>query len=328
MWVGRVKPNGMTRIPEHADVDYGDGEGERPTDYPTLSDKAAKAFDVAHRALEAYDDPAVVWTGGADSTLTLHVVRAVADRRGHDRPPAVFPDHFQHFPDVVEFVERWADEWGIDLHVARNEDVAANATEPGGEVRVEDLNEANRHHVREVLKYDGETFPFLLDGYVGNHLLKTVPLNDAIETRGVDGVVSAVRWDERGARADETFFSPRRSADAHPAHDRVRPILPFTEADVWAAMWTEVVPATVPEFPDEGHVPDGAGDLPDGVGVEDVPVSGRYFEGYRSLGSAVSAEREDDSPAWVQERAATSGRTGGTRDDEDLMDRLRDLGYV
>lgn len=162
--VGPVNPNGVTRTPERADVDYGDGETERPADYPTLGDKADKAFEVARRTLEAYDDPAVVWTGDRDSTLTLYLVRAVADRHGYDRPPAVFLDHFQHFPDVVAFVERWADEWGIDLRVARNEDVAADAAEPGDEVRVEDLNEANRRRVRDALKYDGETFPFLLRG--------------------------------------------------------------------------------------------------------------------------------------------------------------------
>ena len=171
-------------FPEYVDVDYTDGEGESPNGYTTLDRKMQKAIEVTTEGLEEYDNPAVMWTGGKDSTLTLYFIKEVAEEYGFDTPTAVFIDHFQHFDDIIEFVEKWADEWGINVVYARNEDVRELADEPGDEVRVEDLNEQNQHHVRNILEYEDDTFPFLLDTYVGNHLLKTVPLNNApISTR-------------------------------------------------------------------------------------------------------------------------------------------------
>ncbi len=317
----------MTEFPDYLDVDYTDGEGGSPDDYTTLDRKMQKAVEVTAKGLEEYRNPAVMWTGGKDSTLTLYFIKEVAEEYGYDMPPAVFIDHFQHFDDITDFVERWADEWGVEVVYARNDDVREHADEPGDEVRVEDLNEQNQRHVREILEYDDDTFPFLLDTYVGNHLLKTVPLNNAIEDMSIDGIISGVRWDEQEARADETFFSPRHDPDIYPPHDRIHPILQFDEAAVWDAFWNYVVPDTVEAYPDEGYVPQGYDDLPDGVEREDVPISPKYFEGFRSLGSEVSTEKSAPEPAWLQD-LSTEERAGRAQDKEDLMERLRDLGYM
>jgi len=315
-------------FPEYLTVDYDDGTGAAPSDYPTTPDKLEKAIEVTETALKQYENPAVMWTGGKDSTLTLYFVAQVAEEYGYEMPPAVFIDHFQHFRDITDFVERWADHWGVELHYARNDDVGALADEPGDAIRVDDLNERNQREVREKLEYEEETFPFLLDTYVGNHLLKTVALNDAIEELGIDGIVSGVRWDEQEARADETFFSPRHEVEKYPPHDRVQPILQFDERAVWEATWNDVVPDTVPEWPDEGYVPQDYDDLPNGLTHEAVPVSPKYFEGFRSLGSEVSTTKSDDEPAWLQNLEGTSERAGRAQDKEDLMGRLRDLGYM
>ena len=318
-------------FPSYVDVDYTAGSTETPADYPTLEEKFDRAVEVTRRALAEYNCPAVLWTGGKDSTLLLYIVREVADEFGFAVPPAVFIDHFQHFEATRAFVERWADRWDLDLIDARNEDLGAyvreHDLEPGDEVPVDALDEHNRRHVRELLGYEEETFPFLLDTYVGNHLLKTVALNDTLRTHGIDGVLSGVRWDEQEARADETFFSPRHDADRYPPHDRIHPILQFDEAAVWAAFWQVVVPDTVAGYP-EGHVPESSTDLAAGVDREDLPVSPKYFEGYRSLGSEVSTGRTTDRPAWLQDFAATTERAGRAQDKEDLMRRLRDLGYM
>ncbi|MFC5136600.1 phosphoadenosine phosphosulfate reductase family protein, partial [Halorubrum glutamatedens] len=184
-------------------------------------------IEVTRHGLEQYDNPAVMWTGGKDSTLTLYFINEVAEQFGYEKPTAVFIDHYQHFDEITDFVEHWADEWDIELVYARNEDVGAyvdaHGLEPGDDVPVAELSEHNQHHVREILEYEEDTFPFLLDTYVGNHLLKTVALNDALEEYGIDGVISGVRWDEQEARADETFFSPRHDPDLFPPHDRIQP---------------------------------------------------------------------------------------------------------
>ncbi|TKX77150.1 nodulation protein, partial [Halorubrum sp. SD626R] len=244
----------------------------------------------------------------------------------------VFIDHYQHFDSITDFVERWADEWDIELVYARNEDVGAyvdeHGLEPGDDIPVDALSEHNQHHIRDILEYEEDTFPFLLDTYVGNHLLKTVALNDALEEYDIDGVISGVRWDEQEARADETFFSPRHDPDLFPPHDRIQPILQFAEADVWEAFWGYVVPDTVEAFPDEGYVPQADDDLPDGVTQADIPISPKYFAGFRSLGSEVSTEKTTEEPAWLQNLEDTTERAGRAQDKEDLMERLRDLGYM
>ena len=319
-------------FPEYLDVDYTDGEGEDPADYPRLPDKIEKAIEVTQTGLEQYENPAVMWTGGKDSTLTLYFINQVAEKYGYEKPTAVFIDHYQHFDEITDFTERWAEEWDINLVYARNEDVGEyvneNGLEPGDDIPVSALSEHNQHHVREILEYEDETFPFLLDTYVGNHLLKTVALNDALETHDIDGVISGVRWDEQEARADETFFSERHDPDIYPPHDRVQPILQFDESDVWGVFWNYVVPDTVEAFPEDGYVPESADDLPDGVEQDDVPISPKYFAGFRSLGSEVSTEKTTDEPAWLQDLDNTTERAGRAQDKEDLMERLRDLGYM
>ena len=315
-------------FPEYLDVDYTDGEGEDPEDYPTIEDKIEKAIEVTRRGLEQYENPAIMWTGGKDSTLVLYFVKEVAERFDLETPPAIFIDHFQHFDEIHDFVEKWADEWDLEVVYARNEDVRDNAGEPGDDVQVSDLNEHNQHHVKNILEYEEDTFPFLLDTYVGNHLLKTVALNDALEEYDIDGILSGIRWDEQEARADETFFSSRHDPDIYPPHDRVQPILQFKEADVWEAFWNFVVPETVDEYPDEGYVPQSADDLPNGLTQDDIPVSPKYFSGFRSLGSEISTEKSDEEPAWLQDLEGTTERAGRAQDKEDLMERLRDLGYM
>ena len=315
-------------FPEYVTVDYSEGEGQSPEGYPSLTDKIEKAVEVTRTGLEQYRNPAVMWTGGKDSTLALYFVVQVAEEYGYELPPTVFIDHFQHFDAVHDFIDRWADEWDLELGYARNDDVGRLGDQPGDDIRVEDLNERNQVEVREKLEYEEETFPFLLDTYVGNHLLKTVALNDAIEEHDIDGIISGVRWDEQEARADETFYSPRHDDDKYPPHDRVHPILQFDERAVWDATWNYVVPDTVSGWPDDGYVPEGYEDLPGDLTHADVPVSPKYFEGFRSLGSEVSTQKSDEDPAWLQDLESTVERAGRAQDKENLMERLRDLGYM
>ena len=319
-------------FPEYVTVDYTAGEGEDPEDYPTIEDKIEQAIEVTRTGLEEYENPVVMWTGGKDSTLTLYFITEVAKQFDLEVPPAVFIDHFQHFDAIHDFVDHWADKWGLDVIYARNEDIGGyveeHGLEPGDDIPIADLSEHNQHHVRNILEYEEDTFPFLLDTYVGNHLLKTVALNDAIEEYDVDGILSGVRWDEQEARADETFFSPRHDPDIYPPHDRIQPILQFEESAVWEAFWNFVVPETVDGFPADGYIPEGSDDLPNGLTQADIPVSPKYFAGFRSLGSQVSTNKSADEPAWLQDMANTTERAGRAQDKEDLMERLRDLGYM
>jgi len=167
-----------TDFPEYVNVDYTDGEGADPVDYPSLQSKIEKAIEVTKTGLEEYDNPAVMWTGGKDSTLTLYFINQVAEKYGYDKPTAVFIDHYQHFDEITDFTDHWADEWDIDLIYARNDDVGSyvdeHGLEPGDDIDISELSDHNQHHIREILEFEEDSFPFLLDTYVGNHLLKTV----------------------------------------------------------------------------------------------------------------------------------------------------------
>ena len=256
-----------------------------------LEEKLAYAKEVAARALRKAQRPVVLYTGGKDSTVLLWVVRqANSEQR---ETPALLIDHGLHFPETWSFINKIKTEWDLPLLIARNDDVLDHAQKVGTAIRVQDLDEENRHEVRDVLSYQEQTFPFTLNTQVGNHLLKTVALKQAIRAHGFDHVFVGIRWDEHPARREEQFASPREN----PRHTRVHPILPLTESDIWTIMRNE-----------------------------QLPTHPLYAHGYRSLDS-LEAEKLDERPAWEQE-LGVGERAGREQDKEGLMERLRALGYM
>jgi phosphoadenosine phosphosulfate reductase len=256
-----------------------------------VDEKLWHAKEVAAQALRKAQHPVVLYTGGKDSTVLLWVVRG-ADPRGRE-VPALLIDHGLHFPETWKFIDLVKAEWTLHLMIARNEDVLSHAQTVGAPVRVRDLNKENQREVREVLGYPEETFPYTLNTQVGNHLLKTVALKQAVRTHGFDWVFVGIRWDEHPARAQAQFTTPQHD----PAHTRVHPILPLTERDIWTVMIREK-----------------------------LPTHPLYAQGYRSLDS-VEAARRDHRPAWEQE-LGVGERAGREQDKEGLMERLRALGYM
>jgi phosphoadenosine phosphosulfate reductase len=254
-----------------------------------LDEKIAYAKETAARALTKAKHPVVLYTGGKDSTVLLWVVR----QANATNIPALFIDHGLHFPETWTFMDRVRVEWDLPLLIARNDDVLAHASHAGAPIHVRDLNAENQREVREVLGYGGEMFPYSLNTQVGNHLLKTIALKQAVRAHRFDYVFVGIRWDEHPARAEEQFTSLRED----PPHTRVHPILPLTEADIWTIMRNE-------------H----------------LPTHPLYAQGYRSLDSR-EAEKLDERPAWEQE-LGVGERAGREQDKEGLMERLRALGYM
>lgn len=289
-----------------------------------LDEKIAMAEDVVREALDRHDPSKVVigFTGGKDSTATAYLVKKVCEEEGYEKPRFMFVDHGQHFDEIEDFVDRIADDWGFDVVHARNDDLIEQADEPGDMVAVEDLNERNQREV-ERLDSDYDEVPWLMDTEAGNHLLKTVAMNEFLEQEGVEAVINGVRWDEQEARSDEQFFSPRDD----PAHERVHPILPFDEQDIWDFTWGHIVPAEVPGW-DRTDFPASEEDLPAGVSKADLPISPKYWDGFRSLGSEVSTDAHEAEPAWLQDLEGTEERAGRAQDKEEIMSKLRDLGYM
>ena len=265
-----------------------------------LDGKVAKSKEVISEALDRYplERLRVAWTGGKDSTLMLFLIRQVCLGRGVAVPRCFLIDEGDMFDEVHEFVEKWRREWDLELDIIHNHDVSRHAAGLGAPVRVADLNERNRREIAR-LGYTGETFLYEPESFVGNHLMKTVTCNVYLEEQGVEAFFEGIRWDEQGARANETYFSPRPATEFNPEHMRISPMLHFTEREVWEATFA--------------------------LGVPYCPL---YEKGYRSLGARVTTRKTSDLPAWKQDLENTTERDGRRQDKEGLMEKLRRLGYM
>lgn len=290
-----------------------------------LKAKIRAGEEVVKQALEEHDSDKVVigFTGGKDSTLTAWLVKRVCEREGFEKPRFMFIDHGQHFDELEDYVNRLAENWGFEVLVAKNEDLIAQAEEPGDLVSVADLNDRNQEEASRIDE-DMEKVPWLMDTEAGNHLLKTVPMNELLESEDIEAVINGVRWDEHESRGDEDFYSPRND----PEHLRVHPILQFDERDVWDVSWFHMVPditgVEVNSYPEEES------DLPEGLSKSNVPISPKYWAGFRSLGSEISTDKSDQIPAWLQDVENTKERAGRAqnKDDKEIMNKLRKLGYM
>jgi len=279
------------------------------------------------QALEEHDPENTVigFTGGKDSTLTAWLVKRVCEENDIEKPRFMFVDHGQHFDEIEDYVERIANDWGFEVVNIRNNDLIEKAGQPGDKVPVEELNDRNQEEASRVDE-DLEEVPWLMDTESGNHLLKTVPMNEFIEEQGIELVINGVRWDEHESRGNEDFYSPR----SEPEHLRIHPILQFTERDIWDATWHHLCPDCVNKFQRMEDYPESEDDLPGDMTKEDIPISPKYWAGYRSLGSEVSTDPSDQIPAWLQDVENTEERAGRAqnKDEEEIMNKLRDLGYM
>jgi phosphoadenosine phosphosulfate reductase len=106
---------------------------------------------------------------------------------------------------------------------------------------------------------------------------------------------TGIRWDEHGARENETYFSER----ANPKHTRIHPLLHFTEREIWDATF-----------------------------ALDIPYTSLYNQGYRSLDTKHGTLKSSDSPAWKQDLENTSERETRSKEKEKMMKQLRAWGYI
>ena len=261
-----------------------------------------KSKEVIRESFERFkqDDLAITWTGGKDSTTTLWLIRQVCLEDGFEIPKVMTIDEGDAFPEIHDFLNKWSKEWKLDLEWCINQDVIdAAAKNPDSVVTVTDLNERNQAEIQRI-GYDKDIFPFEAESYVGNHLMKTVVFNEYVEKYGVKGIFQGLRRDEQPARKQDEYFELRKAEHLVPEHTRIKPILHFTERDIWNNMLFSKIPYCV-----------------------------LYERGYRSLGAASSSHiSQEGVPAWEQDLEHTKERAGRRQDKEKMMARLRKLGYM
>jgi sulfate adenylyltransferase subunit 2 len=240
----------------------------------------------------------LLWSAGKDSTVLLWLARKAFF--GRLPFPVIHVDTSYKFPEIYEFRDRLAREWGFQLVVARNDEALARGMD-------------HRQGVE-----------------VCCQALKTEALARAIEGLGLAAVALAIRRDEHGIRAKERVFSPRsaeftwnyqdqpaelwdfyRPHQGRREHTRVHPMLDWTERDVWRYVEREKIPVNPLYLARQGRR-------------------------YRSIGCRTCCAPIPSAAGSVAQILAelqsdrSPERAGRAQDKEDLytMQKLRSLGYM
>ena len=164
----------------------------------TLKEKENYSEEIIREAYRKFgSDVAVAFSGGKDSTTLLHLVRIVFDG---NIPWKIFTlDTGAEFREIKQFMAELAGEWGLNIIVLRNPEVS-------------DMTSSHRDKAECCYKR------------------KVIPVNKAIVDYDLKALMTAVRWDEQAARANEQFFVSKET----PPHIRVQPVLHFREIDIWS----------------------------------------------------------------------------------------------
>jgi sulfate adenylyltransferase subunit 2 len=256
---------------------------------------------IIREAYQKFGKLGLLWSIGKDSSVLLWLLRKAFF--GHIPVPCIHVDTGYKLREMIEFRDRLAAEWGLDLVIGQNRPVLA----------------------------EGHTFP---NGRLTRveccGALKKDALQAIIEEKGYDAVIVGIRRDEEGTRAKERYFSPRNrnfewdfkeqppelwdqfKTDYEPGtHIRVHPLLHWTELNVW-------------EYIDR-----------EGIPIVDLYLA-RNGMRYRSLGCAPCTKPVPSTARSVREIIAelqttrTSERSTRAQDQEseDAFERLRASGYM
>ncbi|MFD5824849.1 sulfate adenylyltransferase subunit CysD [Lentzea sp. NPDC060358] len=281
----------------------------------TLGRLESEAIHIFREVAGEFDRPVILFSGGKDSTLLLHL----AIKAFYPAPvpfPLLHVDTGHNFDEVIEFRDRVVAQHGLRLEVAK----------------VQDWIDDGRLEERP----DGTRNP-----------LQTVPLLDSITQHRFDAVFGGGRRDEERARAKERIFSlrtafgqwdPKRQRPElwnlyngrHRAgeHVRVFPLSNWTELDVWNYIEREGI-----ELPDIYYSHQREVFLRDGMWLAEGPwgtaregeVLQRKTVRYRTVGDgsctgAVESDAADIHAVIAEVAASRLTERGATRADDRLSE--------
>ncbi|GAB3447901.1 sulfate adenylyltransferase subunit CysD [Actinophytocola sediminis] len=275
----------------------------------------SEAIHIFREVAGEFDRPVILFSGGKDSTLLLHLaVKAFWPA------PVPFPllhvDTGHNFDEVIEFRDAAMARYGLRLEIARVQDY------------LDDGRLAERP--------DGLRNP-----------LQTVPLLDTITAHRFDAVFGGGRRDEERARAKERIFSlrntfgqwePKRQRPElwnlyngkHRVNEHVRvfPLSNWTELDVWRYIARERI-----ELPSIYYAHRRDVYLRDGMWLTEGPWGGpRAGEQllsktvrYRTVGDgsctgAVESEAADIETVIAEVAASRLTERGATRADDRMSE--------
>lgn len=263
-----------------------------------LKELESKSISIIREAKAQFKNLAIMWSTGKDSTATVWMCKKAF--LGKVPFPVIHIDTSFQFPEIYEFRDRIAEEWNLELIIAKNEEALKRGMSPK----------------KGRLKCCTQ--------------LKTEALKRTIEEYGFDALILAIRRDEHGIRAKERYYSPRdrefrwqyknqppelwdlyiRPSENF-SHMRVHPILDWTELDIWLYVKQEKLPINPLYFSRDGKRYRSLGCMPC-----TVPIPSNA----KTIDEIIEELKITDIPE----------RAGRAQDKERayMMQKLRSLGYM
>lgn len=187
-----------------------------------LRELEAEAIFVIREVAASFENPALLFSGGKDSILLVHLAKK-AFYPARIPFPLIHIDTGHNFPETMAFRDSLVEELGVELIVG-----SVQSAIDRGIVKEESGLNASRN------------------------FLQIETLLECLEENKIDGAMGGARRDEEKARAKERFFSHRdvfgqwdpknqrpelwnlfNAKKAQGEHFRVFPISNWTEMDVW-----------------------------------------------------------------------------------------------
>lgn len=222
----------------------------------------AKSIYILREAYASFDKLCMLWSIGKDSTVMLWLARKAFF--GHVPFPLVHVDTHYKIPEMIEYRDRLAMEYGLYMIYGENAEALKNKqTFPDGNVsRLQCCKNLKTDALRNTLS--GEWPRYRLNLATGKYEVDE-------DTTAYTGVIVGARADEEGSRSKERYFSPRgKNSDwnvddqppefwnqfktdfAPDTHIRIHPLLDWTELNVWEYIEREKIP-TVSLYYNQGE---------------------------------------------------------------------------
>ena len=221
----------------------------------------AKSVYILREAYREFKNLCMLWSIGKDSTVLLWLTRKAFF--GHVPIPLVHIDTHYKIPAMIEYRDRLALEWRLNMIYGENaEALAAKETFPDGRVdRLTCCWNLKSEALKRTLSGEWPRYRLNLD-------LQRYQEDNNREP--YTGVIAGVRADEEGSRSKERYFSPRdrenewdvgdqppelwnqfKTDFAPGTHVRIHPLLDWTELNIWEYIKREDIPV-VPLYFDQG----------------------------------------------------------------------------